>query len=162
MPLPLLRNSFTKFGQRGLAPGLNNRVRFWLCALIMASFRGEIWFRFGELPGSSSNQPAYLFSTGSFGSDFPIAFEAGRPFINLRHPNGRTIIFTIKSDGSNVQQAHFPELTSGLAYGAMGAIEINYASTGKFLYQITDGVAHYNSGNSEIRVTLHTDGGRAA
>lgn len=162
MQMPLLRNSFTEIGQRGLAPGLNNRVRFWLCALIMTSFRGEIWFQFGELPGSSSNQPAYLFSTGSFGGNFPIAFESGRPFINLSHPNGRTIIFTVKSTGTNVQQAHFPELTSGLAYGAMGAIEISYASSGKFLYQVKNGVGHYNSGNGELRLTLHTDEGRSA
>lgn len=128
----------------------------------MTSFRGEIWFQFGELPGSSSNQPAYLFSTGSFGSNFPVQFESGRPFINLSHPNGRTIIFTVKSDGTNVQQAHFPELSSGLAYGAMGAIEISYANTGTFLYQILGGVGHYNSGNNEIRITLRTDEGRSA
>lgn len=125
----------------------------------MTAIRGEIWFRWGELPGSSTNQPAYLFSTGSFGSNSPFVTDSSRPFIVLKHPNNKTIIFTVSSTGSNVQQAHFPELTSGVAYGAMGAIEIAEA-TGSVLYCVYDGVAHYNSGNGEIRVTLQTDLGR--
>lgn len=131
-----------------------------LCFEMANTFRGEIWFRFGELPGSSSNQPGYVFSTGSFGSNLPIDIDTSAPFVVLQHANDRrTIIYTIQFDGTNVQQAHIPELSSGLAYGATGAVEINTVA-GSRLYYIYDGVASYNSGTGKIRITLHTDQGR--
>lgn len=131
-----------------------------MCLEMANSFRGEIWFRWGELPGSSTNQPGYVFSTGSFGSNLPIDIDTSAPFVVLKHANNnRTLIFTIQFDGTNVEQAHIPELTSGLAFGATGAIELT-TNEGSRLYYIYDGVASYNSGTGKIRITLHTDQGR--